>query len=333
MTLSFTAIVPSDGAKLALKGAMTFTLSTDLRDAEGVMVSVYLVSADTEEMAWDGSGFVGRYAVRSTKSGDDFILNRRGGWPTGGVSLRVRELGKLGFMSVFTDGAGAPSNGVGENGDYYIDTTSHSIYKKAAGTYSILVAPTVLHESSGPTDLTVGAVADGQYLKRVGSTLVGAAAGLTVKEEGGTLSTAVTSIDFVGGEVTATGTTEVTVTIPVPTSLHETSGPTDLSIGSVADGLYLKRSGSTIIGAAAGLTVKDEGSTLSTAVTSVDFVGLSVTATGTTAVTVTLAPLSGNTASRPVTPATGTMYLDTTLAQPIWYNGTNWSNAAGVTGV
>lgn len=36
----------------------------------------------------------------------------------------------------------------------------------------------------------------------------------TVKDEGSTLSTAVTSIDFVGAGVTATGTTAVTVTIP-----------------------------------------------------------------------------------------------------------------------
>lgn len=36
----------------------------------------------------------------------------------------------------------------------------------------------------------------------------------TVKDEGSTLSSAVTSIDFVGGGVTATGTTSVTVTIP-----------------------------------------------------------------------------------------------------------------------
>ena len=34
---------------------------------------------------------------------------------------------------------------------------------------------TQIVESSGPTTLTVGAVSDGQYLRRVGSTIVGAA--------------------------------------------------------------------------------------------------------------------------------------------------------------
>lgn len=36
-------------------------------------------------------------------------------------------------------------------------------------------AATQIIESSGPTTLTVGAVSDGQYLRRVGSTIVGAA--------------------------------------------------------------------------------------------------------------------------------------------------------------
>lgn len=58
----------------------------------------------------------------------------------------------------------------------------------------------------------------------------------TVKDEGTNLSTAVTSIDFVGAGVTATGTTAVTVTIPGATATagkvlayafsNTTSGPT-----------------------------------------------------------------------------------------------------------
>lgn len=40
---------------------------------------------------------------------------------------------------------------------------------------------------------------------------------------------------------------------------------------------------------------------------------------------------SGNTASRPASPVTGQYYFDTTLGIPIWRNGSNWVNAAGVT--
>lgn len=40
-------------------------------------------------------------------------------------------------------------------------------------------------------------------------------------------------------------------------------------------------------------------------------------------------PLSGITSARPVTPATGTYYFDTTLGKPIWYSGTGWVDATG----
>jgi hypothetical protein len=43
-----------------------------------------------------------------------------------------------------------------------------------------------------------------------------------------------------------------TAALPTVTGLTETSGPTALALGAVADGQFLKRSGSSIIGAAAG---------------------------------------------------------------------------------
>jgi hypothetical protein len=42
-------------------------------------------------------------------------------------------------------------------------------------------------------------------------------------------------------------------------------------------------------------------------------------------------PLYGATSARPITPATGTQYLDTTLGYPIWYLPPNWINATGAT--
>lgn len=38
----------------------------------------------------------------------------------------------------------------------------------------------------------------------------------------------------------------------IANGLRETTGPTNLTMGSVADGLFLRRSGSTVIGATAG---------------------------------------------------------------------------------
>jgi len=40
---------------------------------------------------------------------------------------------------------------------------------------------------------------------------------------------------------------------------------------------------------------------------------------------------SGPTSQRPSTPQTGYPYFDTTLSQPIWWNGSFWVDASGST--
>ena len=40
-------------------------------------------------------------------------------------------------------------------------------------------------------------------------------------------------------------------------------------------------------------------------------------------------PASGQTASRPTDPRSGQMYFDTTIARPIWWDGSKWINASG----
>ncbi len=63
-------------------------------------------------------------------------------------------------------------------------------------------------------------------------TLAGAGTGTvtTVKDEGSNLSTAVVSMDFVGAGVAATGTTAVTVTIPVSMALTEATLAGDVTM-------------------------------------------------------------------------------------------------------
>jgi len=83
-----------------------------------------------------------------------------------------------------------------------------------------------LRETLGPTLLALGTIGDGQILKRVGSVLQGTAEGVALAGQ-------------IGG----------TIASPDVRGLRETSGPALLTYGAVADGQYLKRSGSSVIGA------------------------------------------------------------------------------------
>lgn len=104
----------------------------------------------------------------------------------------------------------------------------------------------------------------------------GTGAAITVKDEGSNLTTALASIDFVGGGVTATTSgNNVTVTI----------------------------------GGSASITAKDEGSNLTTSMSSINFAGAGVTATNSGAdVTVTI-PGGGSGSGREVLVAARTYYV------------------------
>jgi hypothetical protein len=152
---------------------------------------------------------------------------------------------------------------------------------------------------------------------------------ITAKDEGGVLTAALASLDFVGGGVTATAVgNDVTVTVPGPAAplahqaSHQSGGSDALTglVDATARINVSKNSGATvgtrrrlnliegtnitltvaddagneevdvmITGATpATITAKDEGVDLTTALTSIDFVGAGVTATGGPAITVTI---------------------------------------------
>ena len=138
---------------------------------------------------------------------------------------------------------------------------------------------------------------------------------LTIKEEGSALATAASSLNFVGGSVTASGTgADKTITITdanttYTTSFVDSSNDCILRLTDSASGtddlkfvagsnITLTPSGDNLTIAASGgeVTVQDEGSALSTAATTLNFVGAGVTATGSGATkTITITSSSSTT--------------------------------------
>lgn len=138
-------------------------------------------------------------------------------------------------------------------------------------------------------------------------TIASTASGLTVQEEGSSLSTDATTLNFTGSAVTASGT-GATKTINVTggdlTIQDEGSALTNpgSTLNFVGTGVTASGTGATktitIPGAASGITIQEEGSTVGSAATTLNFVGSTVTATGsgaTKTITVTGSAGSGGT--------------------------------------
>lgn len=102
---------------------------------------------------------------------------------------------------------------------------------------------------SDGTVLAVGAVADGQFVKRVGTGLAGASLPPT---------TSVTTADgaalhvgtITDNQVLKRSGTEL-VSIPLPPTTSVVAGGTELALGAVSDGQFVKRQGSALVGTAA----------------------------------------------------------------------------------
>ena len=126
---------------------------------------------------------------------------------------------------------------------------------------------TIDNDTVGLDELSASGTASNTTFLRGDNTWASAGSSLTIKDEGTDKTTAATSINFVGSNVTATNSgTDVTVTV---------------SGGSGGD-----------------ITVQDEGSALSTAATTLNFVGAGVTASGTGATkTITISGGGGNTST------------------------------------
>lgn len=144
-----------------------------------------------------------------------------------------------------------------------------------------------LKETGGPTNLTFGAVADGQVVQRSGATLIGASAAVLTSSAPAnvTKATAVVGVATTAaradhkhdvstaapatgiGGANAEGSATTVARSDHNHALRETGGPTDLTIAAVPDGQFLRRSGTTIVGSAsvpASATTVSAGTTVTT---------------------------------------------------------------------
>jgi len=140
---------------------------------------------------------------------------------------------------------------------------------KATGVTSSYTLPTAAANVKGGIKI-------GNGLTMTGETLAADASAITVQEEGSSLATAATTLNFTGAGATASGTGAVkTINIP---------------------------------GATSGVTVQEEGNSLATAGTTLNFVGSNVTATGTGATkTITITSSSGLQSRTTATGSTGSI--------------------------
>lgn len=120
------------------------------------------------------------------------------------------------FNAVALTTLGSSGNSLREDGTYQAVPTSLPPSGAASGDLSgTYPGPSVaaITETTGPTQLTIGAVADGDFLTRSGATLVGGSPTIDIQDEGVSQGQ-VSSIDYVGAGVTATvaaGTATVTI--------------------------------------------------------------------------------------------------------------------------
>ena len=178
----------------------------------------------------------------------------------------------IGIGNAANDGSGDPLRTAGDK----INDNFNEFYSKVGDGSNLhpLTFPNVTGTVLTTANSNVGAtttsssdadhvlINDGGILKKITPANLGIGSGggggVTIQDEGNALSTAGTTLNFVGAGVTASGT-GATKTI-------------------------------TIAGSSSGITVQDEGSALSTSGTTLNFVGAGVTASGTGATkTITIA--------------------------------------------
>jgi hypothetical protein len=165
--------------------------------ADHVHRGVHAITAAGSNALYGDVNLVAGTGMGITVAGQNVTLASSGGSSIGSNSTDVSGSTSLGGLTTY-----APSTHL-HRGVHSLSHTSNTFYGDVTLVAGAGVGITVPVPGSFALNATGGGGGGG-----------GSGTVTTVKDEGSTLSTAVTSIDFVGAGVTATGTTAVTVTIP-----------------------------------------------------------------------------------------------------------------------
>lgn len=188
--------------------------------------------------------------------------------PTGGsvtivdaVNTVVGRIAALEAANTVHYGSGAPSNGLGANGDLYIDTSAHYIYgPKSSGVWPAgvsLVGPAGPTGRAGPTGPAGPTGATGPAGPTGFSRYV-------FNPQSGTTYTVLASDVTSNGNIiiVASNTSSISITVPTPTSLGASIGDSFTVVQGDAGIITLVGgSGSTLTGTAA-FTGPNEAKTL-----------------------------------------------------------------------
>jgi hypothetical protein len=220
------------------------------------------------------------------------------------------------LSSVWREGSGAPSSGLGIDGDFYLNGTTSDVYLKATGTYSIVCnikGATGATGSAGATGATGPTGPAGTFAAIADADLVANVSGGSLAPTGVALSG---YLDYVlgpnqGAILYRSGTGWVEMLPGTAGEVLTTGGASADPTWTVPAGTYtLPTASTTVLGG-----VKVDGTTVTITGGVISSAGASVTVA----------------ATAPGSPATGNLWWSTTDGNLYIYDGA-WALAVGATG-
>lgn len=153
----FPKFVAEDNAGATLPGALLYTYAAGTTTPLATYTDSTGATPNANPVVCDSAGRANVWLTAGTAY--KFVLQNSSGvvqWTvdniTGGLQGADGDAG-----STWRDGTGTPSNALGVNGDYYLDTNAGDVYKKALGSYG------VVGNIKGPAGSSINRIVNGTF--------------------------------------------------------------------------------------------------------------------------------------------------------------------------